>query len=77
MVASFPDRPHFGAHGFDPYTNQDMQGIFYANGPNVKKGIRLPAIHNIDIYPFMAAILGLTCPPIDGSAKTLEKALKR
>lgn len=62
-----------GVHGYDPYVNKDMQGIFYAIGPNVKKGVEIPAFQNIDIYPFIAMILQLELPKIDGNKKTLER----
>lgn len=58
-----------GVHGYDPCQVPDMQGIFFAQGPNIKKGIRLKALRNIDLYPLMARILNLTPPPIDGSGK--------
>jgi predicted AlkP superfamily pyrophosphatase or phosphodiesterase len=68
--------PAFGAHGFDPII-KEMNGIFYASGPNIKSGIKLKPFENIHVYPFIAKILGLKMPPIDGNAKTLEKAYKK
>ncbi len=56
----------FGAHGYDPAIVPDMTGIFYAQGPNIQKGVRLPEILNIHIYPLIATILGLKHGPIDG-----------
>lgn len=64
---------HFGVHGFDPTVVKDMQGIFLAQGPNVKKGVRLGTVRNIDIYPFVTRILGLKDPAIDGDPKALSK----
>lgn len=66
-------RQHFGVHGFDPTVVTDMRGIFFAQGPQVKKGEKLGLVRNIDIYPFIAQILHLPVPPIDGDAKALEK----
>lgn len=76
----FQDKPHtltkpampFGAHGFDPLVEKDMQGIFYAAGPNIQTGVTLPAFENIHVYPFITTILGLKTPPIDGNFKTLK-----
>lgn len=65
-----------GNHGYDPYVVKEMHGIFYAQGPNIKKGKTLEPFDNIHIYPFIAKILGLTTPQIDGDVKVLEPLLK-
>jgi hypothetical protein len=39
----------------------------------VKKGQKLGLVRNIDIYPFVAKILNLPLPKIDGDPKALEK----
>lgn len=67
----------WGEHGYDPDVVNEMKGIFYASGPNIKQGMKLPAFRNIDIYPFLAKILGLDTPPVDGSIKTLQGLYKR
>ena len=54
-----------------------MRGIFYAVGPNIKPGKKVSAFENIHIYPFIASILGLTTPAIDGDPKVLESILVR
>jgi len=69
--------PKWGEHGYDPDVVNEMKGIFYASGPNIKQGVTLPAFRNIDIYPFLAKILGLEPPPMDGSIKTLQGLYKR
>lgn len=52
---------------------KDMQGIFLAEGPNIKAGPRLPSFENIHIYPFILKILNLnTSEKIDGNIKVLE-----
>jgi alkaline phosphatase D len=66
----------FGVHGYDPAEVTDMLGIFYAQGPNIRAGSKLPAIANIDIYPLIAKILGLKLPPIDGNPETLKSVIK-
>lgn len=81
----FQDRPRhtgpqpgvFGAHGFDPGVEKSMQGIFYAAGPNIKPGTTLPPFENIHVYPFIATLLGLTMPPIDGDAAVLKKIYRK
>jgi predicted AlkP superfamily pyrophosphatase or phosphodiesterase len=64
---------HFGVHGYDPTAVSEVRGIFLAQGPQVKKGQKLGLVRNIDVYPFVARILGLTIPKIDGDPKALEK----
>jgi len=54
-----------GAHGYDN-RNTDMHAIFYATGPAFKKGYIQPTFDNIDIYPLITRILGLTPAPDDG-----------
>lgn len=68
---------YFGEHGYDPHRVKDIHGIFYAIGPNVKKGVRLKPFENIHVYPFVSKILGLKTPPIDGDVKVLERAYKK
>jgi predicted AlkP superfamily pyrophosphatase or phosphodiesterase len=62
----------FGAHGYDPLEVKDMYGIFYAKGPNIKSGTRIPSFENIHIYPLVAEILQLKAPAIDGDFKVLK-----
>jgi predicted AlkP superfamily pyrophosphatase or phosphodiesterase len=70
-------RKVWGVHGFDPYITTEMGAIFYANGPNIKKGKKIPTFENIHVYPFVTAILGITPPKIDGDIKVLEGILKK
>ncbi|MEJ1239958.1 ectonucleotide pyrophosphatase/phosphodiesterase [Chryseolinea sp. T2] len=62
-----------GVHGYDPRDTPEMNGIFYANGPNIRQGYTLDAFENIHIYPFIARILNLPLPHIDGKASVLSK----
>lgn len=67
----------FGVHGYDPEQVPDMRGIFYAQGPNIKKGVVLKPFQNIHVYPLIVKILGLPLPKVDGEAKTLEKIYRK
>ncbi len=62
-----------GVHGYDPRSVPEMKGIFYANGPNIRKGYTLESFENVHIYPLIARILGLPLPAIDGRTEVLEK----
>ncbi len=68
---------NFGEHGYDPILTKEVYGIFYAIGPNVKPGVKLKPFENIHVYPFVAKILGLKTPKIDGDEKTLEKIYRK
>ena len=64
-----------GEHGYDNAL-PDMGATFYAWGPAFKPGTRIPAFPNVDVYPLVAHLLGLTVSePIDGSFKMWKTAL--
>jgi predicted AlkP superfamily pyrophosphatase or phosphodiesterase len=67
----------FGVHGYDPGVVKEMQGIFYAKGPNIKAGVKIDAFENIHVYPLIAKILGLKTPAIDGDFKVLKPVYKK
>jgi alkaline phosphatase D len=67
--------PEKGAHGYDPRIVPEMRAIFYAEGPDIRAGVRLKPFENVNLYPFLAEILGLDAPETDGSAAVLEPAL--
>ena len=65
-----------GDHGWAP-ESPDMHGFFVTCGPNIKAGLSLGAVYNIDIYPLMLSVLGLDAPEVlDGDAGNLAAALK-
>ncbi len=65
-----------GEHGFSP-EYEEMHGIFYANGPQIKSGTQIDSFENIHIYPLVCRILGLPIPmEIDGRLEVLAPILK-
>ena len=69
--------PSAGAHGYDPAL-PDMQGIFVAAGPNVRRLGVIPAFENVNVYPFLAALLRLDrVPVVDGDLRALAAALRQ
>jgi TonB family protein len=64
-----------GGHGFDPSTMPEMKAIFFAQGPDIKPNTQLPTFENINLYPFIARLLELRAPTVDGNPKVLEPAL--
>jgi predicted AlkP superfamily pyrophosphatase or phosphodiesterase len=67
--------PNKGVHGYDPGIVPEMRAIFYAEGPDIRKGATLKPFENVNVYPFLAEILGLDAPASDGSAAVLEPVL--
>jgi len=67
----------FGVHGYDASEVRDMQGIFLAQGPNIKAGLKIPAFENIHVYPLIAKILHLAIPTTDGRIQVLERAYQK
>jgi predicted AlkP superfamily pyrophosphatase or phosphodiesterase len=52
-----PDR-RWGEHGWDP-SLPSMQATFVISGPRIRRGITIPPVDNVDVYPLMAELLGL------------------
>jgi predicted AlkP superfamily pyrophosphatase or phosphodiesterase len=74
-----PDRedraPEVGNHGFDPFMMPNMKAVFYAEGPDIRRGVALKPFENVNVYPLIVKILGLTSPPVDGSLNVLSGIL--
>jgi len=64
-----------GAHGYD---NHDplMGALFIANGPAFQAGRVLPPFPNVDVYPLMTKLLGITPLPNDGHLADVAASLK-
>jgi predicted AlkP superfamily pyrophosphatase or phosphodiesterase len=77
MKESWDKGGSFGAHGFDPDEVKEMAGIFYAKGPNIKKGIKVNSFRNIHVYPLIAKILNMKTQKIDGDFSILAPVYKR
>ena len=63
-----------GGHGFDPTLVPEMKAIFYAEGPDVKPGVKLASFTNVNVYDFVAGILNLKPAKNDGDQKVLKVA---
>jgi len=72
-----PMKHPWGVHGYDPYATPEMGAIFYANGPNIQAGLKIPAFENVHVYSLVAGVLRLKTPEnIDGRREVLEKVYK-
>jgi predicted AlkP superfamily pyrophosphatase or phosphodiesterase len=67
--------PTAGSHGFDPFMMPNMKAVFYAEGPDIRAGVKLQPFENVNVYPLLVKILGLESPPVDGSVNVLSGAL--
>ena len=65
-----------GAHGYDNAA-PEMAALFIASGPAFRSGARLPSFDNVDVYPLLARLVGVTPHPSDGNPATLAAALRR
>ena len=64
-----------GSHGYAP-TLPSMQAMFVAAGPSFQQGKRLPRFDNVDVYPMLAQLLGVTPADHDGDVQALKPALR-
>lgn len=65
-----------GAHGYDPHA-PEMAAVFVAHGPHIRRGVRLRTTDNVDVYPLVARLLGVTPEKNDGKLSGLKRALDR
>lgn len=54
-----------GAHGY-PATDPGLGALFIAAGAEIRPGVRLGVIDNVDVAPTIAALLGLELANVDG-----------
>jgi alkaline phosphatase D len=68
--------PTMGMHGFDPRILPEMKASFFAVGPDLREGKTVAPFDNVNLYPWMAHLLGLTPPKNDGSLSILSGTLR-
>eukprot|EP00026_Physarum_polycephalum_P004248 Phypoly_transcript_04265.p1 GENE.Phypoly_transcript_04265~~Phypoly_transcript_04265.p1 ORF type:complete len:454 (+),score=51.76 Phypoly_transcript_04265:712-2073(+) len=61
-----------GNHGYDN-KNSDMYGIFLAHGPNIKSGVPLGLVSNLDVYNFVTHLLQTPAAPNNGSTVLIDQ----
>ena len=61
-----------GAHGYDPQL-PSMRALFIATGPAFGHRRVIAPFANVDVYPMLARLLGLTPLPGDGATDLLER----
>ena len=68
--------PIAGNHGYDPRKVPQMKASFFAAGPDIAGGKTVAPFENVNLYPWLAHMLGLTVPRNDGSLNILAGALR-
>jgi alkaline phosphatase D len=68
--------PPVGMHGYDPHKMPEMKASFYAAGPDILAGHTVRPFENVNLYPWLAHLLGLTPPKSDGSLNVLAGTLR-
>ena len=72
-----PDNPpEAGMHGFDPHKVPEMKASFFAAGPDIVAGKTVAPFENVNLYPWIAHMLGLHAPKTDGSLNILAGTLR-
>lgn len=71
-----PLRPG-GAHGWDPAA-PEMAALFMAHGPQIARGVTVPAFDNVHVAPLMRRLAGLPdAKDIDGDPAVLTPVIAR
>jgi predicted AlkP superfamily pyrophosphatase or phosphodiesterase len=76
-AAGTEDRaPTAGMHGLDPRKFPEMKASFFAEGPDLAAGKTVAPFENVNLYPWIAHLLGLRAPKSDGSLNILAATLR-
>lgn len=68
--------PSAGMHGLDPRKMPEMKASFFAAGPDIIEGKIVAPFENVNLYPWLAHLLGLRPPKTDGSLNVLSVTLR-
>ena len=72
-----PDKPPIpGNHGYDPHKLPEMKASFFAAGPDIVAGKTVAPFENVNLYPWLAHMLGLVPGKTDGSLDVLAGTLR-
>jgi alkaline phosphatase D len=68
--------PNAGMHGLDPHKIPEMKASFFAAGPDIVRGRTVATFENVNLYPWLAHMLGLHAQKNDGSLNVLANTLR-
>jgi hypothetical protein len=61
----------FGGHGYDP-SLPDMGAVFMAMGRGVEPGLEVAEVHQVDVAPTVARLLGID-PPLQAEGQPVPR----
>lgn len=64
-----------GGHGYDP-EDPSMAALFLAHGPSFQRGATLPPFDNVNVYPLLAEVAGVTPEASDGDLAVTRPSLR-
>ena len=64
-----------GTHGYEGHL-PSMHGLFLANGPRIRRGLKFKPFENLHVYEFMCAVLGLQPAKNDGDPAVTRDMLR-
>eukprot|EP01137_Pigoraptor_chileana_P016375 Opistho-2@73155 len=71
IIAVDPTACSGGNHGYDNEAT-DMGAIFVAQGPAFKSGVIVDLIANLDVYPLLGRLLGISVAPNNGTSAAIS-----
>lgn len=74
--AGTADQAPRAVDGFDARLVPQMKAIFFAAGPDILEGRTVASFENVNLYPWLAHLLGLISPKTDGSLNVLSGTLR-
>lgn len=66
-----------GVHGYDVEFVDEMQAIMYASGPDIRNGLVIEEMEQVDHYNALCDLLGLKPRPNNGSVAILSRILTK
>jgi predicted AlkP superfamily pyrophosphatase or phosphodiesterase len=64
-----------GQHGYD-HELSSMGAVLVGAGPGIAPGVTVRPLHNVHVYPLLAALLGVTPARTDGSLDSVRAMLR-
>lgn len=72
-----PREGFWGQHGWDN-AYPSMRALFMVMGPDIRKGVLVDEVNNVDVYPLLAELLGLQpAPDLDGRAGAISSLVRQ
>jgi len=76
LAAGDPVSANRGDHGYDNAA-PEMQAVFIANGPGVRRGVTIRGLENVDVHALLGRLLGIPVPADDGDPSATADVMSR